>query len=281
MKKIAVVTDSTAYMPEALVKKYDIHVIPVKIHWDDETLIDGVDITPEQFYERLGGSKTIPSTSQPSAGEFLKLFDELSVDYDGIIAPLISSGVSGTINSAEAALNLFSKVPVEIIDTHLASSGSGMVVEQTAKALAAGKTLNEARQTAEDIAKKMKVFFVVDTLKYLHKGGRIGGASRYIGSALDIKPILYLDDQGKIDALEKVRSKKKATARLVELAVEYADSRPVRVCVMHANVLEEITNLQEQLLSQLNCDHIDIYGISPGVGVHVGPGAIGLAIYPI
>ena len=127
----------------------------------------------------------------------------------------------------------------------------------------------------------MKVFFVVDTLKYLHKGGRIGGASRYLGSALDIKPILYLDDSGKIEALEKVRTKKKATSRLVELAAEYANGKPVNVSVLHANVLEEITYLRDQLLEQLDCNQIDIYELSPAIGVHVGPGTIGIAIYPI
>lgn len=281
MKKITIVTDSTAYIPDNLIKKYDIHVIPVKIHWDGTTLIDNVDITPAQFYERLEGSKTMPSTSQPSAGDFLQLFDDLSVEYDGIIAPLISSGISGTMNSAEIALQSFSKIPVEIVDTHSVSGGLGMVVVEAAKAVSEGKSLKKTRKIAEDTAKKLKVLFVVDTLKYLHKGGRIGGASRYFGSALDIKPILYINDSGKIDGLEKIRSKKKATTRLVELAVEYANGKPVNVGVMHANVPEEMTNLKDQLLDQLDCDQIETFEISPGVGVHVGPGAIGLAIYPI
>ena len=281
MKKIAVVTDSTAYMPDALIKKHNIHIIPAKIHWDDSTLIDGVDITPAQFYERLDRSATIPSTSQPSAGDFLKLFNDLSTKYDEIIALLVSSGISGTINSAEVALNTFTNKPVVIIDTHSASGGLGMIVVEAAKAVSEGKSLKEIKQIAEDIVKKLKVFFVVDTLKYLHKGGRIGGASRYLGSALDIKPILYLDDSGKIEALEKVRTKKKATSRLVELAAEYANGKPVNVSVLHANVLEEITYLRDQLLEQLDCNQIDIYELSPAIGVHVGPGTIGIAIYPI
>jgi len=280
MPKIAIITDSTAFMPDALVKKYNVNVIPVAIHWDGETLFDGVDITPEAFYERLATSKTLPSTSQPSAGDFLKLFEKLSKDHDGIIAPLISTGVSGTINSAEVALQTFDKVPVEIIDTHSVSGGLGMVVEQAALALAEGKGLTEARQVAEDVAQQSKVFFVVDTLKYLHAGGRIGGASRFFGSALDIKPILYLNEVGKIDGLEKVRTKKKAVTRIIELAVEYAAGRPVDACVMHANVADEAEDLKKRLADGLDCGDIEVYGISAGVGVHVGPGALGLAVYP-
>ncbi len=281
MNKIAIVTDSTAYIPKDIVKLHNIRVIPVKIHWDDTTLVDGVDITPAQFYERLEKSSTIPSTSQPSAGDFLQAFKELAPHYDVIIAPLVSSGISGTVASAQAALAMFSEIPVEIIDTYSTSAGLGLVVTAVAQAVSDGKSLKEIKQLAEDIIKKLKLFFVVDTLKYLHKGGRIGGASRYFGAALDIKPILYLNDQGKIDASEKVLTKRKATERLIQLAVEQADGKPVNVSVMHANALEEVKNLRGQLLQQLDCAQIEIYDLSPAIGVHVGPGTVGLAIYTV
>jgi DegV family protein with EDD domain len=174
---------------------------------------------------------------------------------------------------------MFSEIPVEIIDTHSTSAGLGLVATAAAQAVSDGKSLKEIKHLAEGIVKRLKLFFVVDTLKYLHKGGRIGGASRYFGTALSIKPILHLDDQGKIDALEKVRTKGKATARLIKLAVEQADGRPVNVSVMHANAIEEVKNLRDQLLEQLDCAQIEIYDISPGIGVHVGPGTIGLGIY--
>jgi DegV family protein with EDD domain len=281
MKKIAIITDSTACMPEEMVKKYKVHVIPVRIQWDDETLVDGVDIKAREFYERLEASSTIPTTSQPSAGDFMALFEKLAESHEGIIAPLISSGVSGTVNSAETALQTFKKVPVEMIDTHLASGGAGMVVEAAGKAISNGKDFKDVRKAAESVMEKVKVYFVVDTLKYLHKGGRIGGASRYLGTALNIKPILYLDDNGKIDALEKVRTKKKAATRIVELAAEHAAGRPVHVCVMHANTPAEAEGLKKQLEERMECKQMDIYDIGPGVGVHVGPGAIGLSVYPV
>ena len=281
MNKIAIVTDSTAYIPKDLIELHNIRVIPVKIHWDDTTLLDGVDITPTQFYERLEKSSNIPSTSQPSAGDFLQVFKELTTQYDGIIAPLISSGISGTVASAQAALPMFSEIPVEIIDTHSTSAGLGLVVTAVAQAVSDGKSLKEIKHLAEDIVKRLNLFFVVDTLKYLHKGGRIGGASRYLGTVLDIKPILYLNEEGKIDALERVRTKRKAIARLIQLAIEKADGKPVNVGVMHANALEEVKNLRDQLLKQLDCSPIEIYEISPAIGTHVGPGSIGLAIYTL
>jgi len=280
MNKIAIVTDSTAYLPKDFVELHNIRVIPLNIHWDDHTYIDGIDITPVEFYERLEKSSTIPSTSQPSVGDFLQVFKELAPHYSEIIIPLISSGISGTVDSAKTAASMFSEIPVEIIDTHSTSAGLGLVVTLIAQAVSDGKNLEEIKKLAEGTIKRLKVFFVVDTLKYLHKGGRIGGASRYFGSALSIKPILYFDDQGKIDALEKVRTKKKATARLVELTVEHANGKPVNVGVMHANALEEVKNLRDQLLEQLDCKQIEIYDISPVIGTHVGPGALGVAVYP-
>ena len=281
MKKIALITDSTANMPAELVKKYGVHVIPIRIQWDEETLVDGVDITTTQFYERLVKAKSIPTTSQPSAGDFMALFERLAKDYDGMIAPLISSGVSGTVNSAETALQTFSQVPVEMMDTHLAAGAAGLVVETAGQAIAAGKDLKAVRAAADAVREKTKVYFVVDTLRYLHKGGRIGGASRYMGTALDIKPILYLDDNGKIDALEKVRTKKKAIERIIDLAAEHVDGKKARAVVMHASAPEEAERVKAQVAERMDCAQVDIYEIGPAVGVHVGPGAIGLSVCPV
>jgi len=279
MAKIAIVTDSTAYLPKDFVERHNIRVVPLRIHWDDKTYIDGADLSSVEFYEHLEKSSTIPSTSQPAAGDFLQVFKELAPHYDGIVVPLVSSGISGTVASAKTATSMFSEVPVEVIDSRTTTAGLALVVTAIAKAVSDGKSLKEVKYLAEGIVNRSKLFFIVDTLKYLHKGGRIGGASRYFGTALSIKPILHLDDQGKIDALGKVRTKRKATERLIQLAVEQADGKPVMVGVMHANAFEEAKNLQAQLLEQLDCTQIEIYDLSPVIGAHVGPGTIGLAIY--
>jgi len=281
MPKIAVVTDSTAYLPEEFVKKFDVHVLPLRIHWDEDTFLDGIDISPSQFYMRLERSKTIPSTSQPSAGEFLELFDRLSAQYDAIVAILISSGISGTVNSAETAKKSFSKIPVAIIDSLSTSAALGMIVKAVVQAVSEGKELAEIEEIAKGLVNRIKTYFVVDTLEYLHKGGRIGGASRYLGTALDIKPILYFDDQGKIDALEKVRTKQKAIDRMLELAEEYADGKAVKFSVVHANRIEEVKKLKEKIQERFDCKEIDIYELSPVIGTHVGPGTIGMAVYTL
>ena len=197
MSKIAVVTDSTAYLPKAFVDRHNIRVVPLKIHWNETTYRDGIDISPSVYYKLLARSSTIPTTSQPPVDEFLQIYEELAADHDGIIVPLISSGISGTVSSAKTAATMFSDVPVEVIDTLSTSAGLALVDIAVAHAVTEGKDLNAVKQLAEGIVDRLEMYFVVDTLKYLHKGGRIGGASRYFGTALSIKPILYLDHQGK------------------------------------------------------------------------------------
>jgi DegV family protein with EDD domain len=279
MSRIAILTDSSAYLPPDLVERHGIHVIPQKIHWGEETFVDGVNITPVEFYTRLAINPALPTTSQPSMHDFLRVFDGLASRYEGILVPLISSGISGTVASAQAAAAEFTKVTVEVVDTHSTSAGLALVVLAAARAVEQGCSLPEVTQIVRDVVQKLHLFFAVDTLKYLHKGGRIGGASRYLGSALSIKPILFLDKEGKIDALERVRTKKKALARLVELAEEKAGSKPVHVGVLHANVPEEAAEFQTRLAERLNCVELYTFELSPVISTHVGPGTIGLALY--
>ena len=279
MSRIAILTDSTAYLPQVFVESDHIRMAPLKIHWDGTNFEDGVDITPSQFYERLKKSSTIPTTSQPPVDEFLQIYEELAIDYDGIIVPLISSELSGTISSAISAANMFSKIPVEVIDTRSTAAGLALVDIAVAEAVADGKDLAAIKAIADDVVQRLDLYFVVDTLEYLHKGGRIGGASRYIGTALSIKPILFLDKEGKIDALERVRTKRKAVARLLELAVEKAAGKSAYVGIMHANAPDEAIQIQEQLSAQIDCKQPGIYPISPVIGTHVGPGTVGIAIY--
>ena len=279
MSKIAIVTDSTAYLPKAFVDRHNIRVVPLKIHWDGTNLEDGVNITPAEFYKRLAKSSTIPTTSQPPVDEFTQIYEELAADHDGIIVPLISSGISGTVASAQAAAHWFKGGPVEVIDTRSTAAGLALVVNAIAQAVVEGKSLPAIKELAEAVVQRLDLFFAVDTLEYLHKGGRIGGASRYFGTALSIKPILYLDHQGKIDALERVRTKRKAMVRLVQLATEKAAGKPVQVGIFHANALEAAKDIQDQLLLQLDCKQAEIYNLSPVIGTHVGPGTIGIAFY--
>jgi DegV family protein with EDD domain len=279
MTKIAILTDSTANLPAEWIKQYNIRVIPLKIHWGNDTFLDGVDITPNEFYARLTHSKFLPTTSQPSPQDFLQAFESLADQADGIVVPLISSGISGSVNSAQAAARLFTRVPVEIIDTHITSMGQVLIILAAARAAEQGKSLEEVRRAADEVVKRLHVFFAVDTLEYLHRGGRINGASRYLGTALDIKPILFFNSEGKIDALERVRTKRKALQRLITLAEQQAIGHPVHVGIVHANVPRAAQEFRDEAEKHLKCKEIFTVEFSPVIGVHVGPGTIGIAIY--
>jgi len=279
MTKIAILTDSTANLPVEWVKQYNILVIPLKIHWGNETLLDGVDITPNEFYARLLHSKSLPTTSQPSIQDFLQAFERLAEGADGIVVPLISSGISGTVASAQAAARQFTRVPVEIIDTHITSMGQVLIILAAARAAEQGKSLEDVRRAADEVVKRLRVFFAVDTLEFLHRGGRINGASRYLGTALDVKPILFFNSEGKIDALERVRTKRKAMQRLITLAEQQANGHPVHVGIVHTNVPQAAQEFRDEVEKRLNCKEIFTIEFSPVIGVHVGPGTIGIALY--
>jgi DegV family protein with EDD domain len=279
MTKIAIVTDSTANLPAEWVEQYDVHVIPLQIHWENDTFRDGVDITPSDFYARLSHSKTLPTTSQPSVQDFLQVFESLADQADGIIVPLISSGISGTVASALAAAREFTRIPVEVIDTHITSTGQVLIILAAARAAARGESLQEVKRAANEVVQRLQVFFAVDTLEYLYRGGRINGASRYMGTVLDIKPILFFNSEGKIDALERVRTKRKALQRLIFLAEQQANGQPVNVGIVHANVPQAAQKFRDEVAQRLNCKEIFIGEFSPVISVHVGPGTIGIALY--
>jgi DegV family protein with EDD domain len=278
MSKIAVVTDSTAYLPPKLVAQYGIRVIPLELIWGDETFLDGVAIDPPTFYERLSCSPDIPSTTQPSAGAFTDFFTDVAQDADGIVGVFISSELSGTIASALVARDSLPDLPIEVIDSRSTSMGLGFMVLAAARAAAEGKGLEEVAAAARALVPCMDVVFVVETLKYLHKGGRIGGASHLLGSALNIKPLLYLNE-GHIEALERVRTKRKAVARMLDVMAERAGEKPIHAAVIHANAPDEGARLQKQVSERF--PHVELYQseLSPVIGTHVGPGTVGVAFY--
>ena len=280
MAKLAFLTDSTANLSAELAEKYHIRVVPLKIHWGEETYLDGVDLTPSEFYRRLKSSKTLPTTSQPSPQDFLKAYESLADEgAAGIVVPLISSGISGTVDSARNAAQQFNRVPVEVIDTRITSVGQVMIILAAIRAMEQGAGLQEVKQAAEDVVNRLRVFFAVDTLEYLHRGGRINGAARYLGTALDIKPILFMNSEGKIDALERVRTKKKALQRLITLAEQRAQGKPVYVGIVHADAPEVAQEFQAEVEKRFNCKEIFTSEFSPVIGVHVGPGTIGIGLY--
>ena len=278
--KILVVTDSSSSLPEELIKELDIRVIPLWLIWDDQCFRDGVDIDPHTFYQRLRTSESLPSSTQPSAVEFKEFFQKLANECGGIVNVLASSNISGTVDSAEAAKEFVPGLPIRVVDSLFSAMGEGLIAVAAARAAASGKSIDEIVAVAEKTRDHTHLLFVVDTLEYLHKGGRIGGAKRLLGTALNIKPILHFED-GTIQPLSQTRTKSKGVEELLNIAAERLGSKPMAEAgVVHVDCLEEGRSLVEKVKERFNPPLIHLSDVSPVVGTHVGPGALGLAFYP-
>ena len=277
MSKVAIVADSTGYIPPDLIEQYKIPVAPLVVIWGDETLRDDIDIKPVEFYNRLKSAKVMPSTSQPPIPDFTKIFERLHAEGYEILAVLISSKLSGTIASAEQAKIELPEATIEIFDSESTAMSLGFQVLAAARAAAEGASLTECLSVVEKARANSGILFAVDTLEFLHRGGRIGGASRYLGTALQLKPLLTLEE-GKIEALERVRTKKKAHARLSDIVVERIAGKPnIRLATLHANAAEDANRLLEHASSRLDVVEKIYSEVSPVIGTHVGPGTVGLA----
>jgi DegV family protein with EDD domain len=277
--KVAIVVDSTAYIPPDLVTQYNIHVIPQILNWEGKSLRDDVDIKPDEFFTRLQTAKELPTTSQPSAGEFHEFFKQVAETADSILAILISQPLSGTQASANMAAGMMEGYPIDIVDSRSSSMGLGFIVLAAARALEQGASFTEAAALARKLVPLVRVVLVVDTLEFLHRGGRIGGANRLIGSMLSIKPVLHLLD-GKIEPLARVRTKKKAISHMLQVAEEELQGKSnIHVAVIDALAPDEAQQIYDEAKKRLNPVELLRTGLSPVIGAHVGPGTVGLMYY--
>ena len=278
-KKITIVTDSSSRLPEDAVKGLDVEVIPLWLIWDGECLQDGVDIDPPTFYQRLRRAKSLPSSSQPTVQEFMDFFQRLAKKYDTIVNVLVSSKISGTIDNARKAMEKLPSLDIHLVDTLAASMGAGHIVLAAAREAASKASVESVIKAAENLKKKIDFLFLVDTLEYLHKGGRIGGAKRYLGTALRIKPLLEFKN-GLIQPLEQVRTRKKALARMMDVATERLRGKHMaEATIVDIDCPEEGDRVAEIVRKRFSPKNLFRSGVSPVVGTHVGPGAIGFAFY--
>jgi DegV family protein with EDD domain len=277
MAGVSIITDSTAHLPDEYIKKYGIGVIPLTVHWEGKSYQDGIDITADEFYTRLKNSHSLPTTSQIPTNDFvIAIKKELDKGKSVIVLP-ISKGISATYLSALGAKEQLQSDKVEIIDTRLVSMALSFQVLAVARAAEAGASLAECKKVAEMAYNHIGVYFTVDTLKYLYKGGRIGGAKRLLGAALSIKPILQIRD-GKIEAASSSFTHKKAIEQMVQMVKNaVGDQKPVRISVFHALEEDQARDLQERLNKEMNVAEGILSEVSPAIGVHVGPGTISIA----
>lgn len=279
MSKVAIVTDSTAYIPADLIKQYNLGVAPLELIWGDETFRDGVDIQPEEFYARLKTAKVMPTTSQATIPVMLEKFTQLVDAGYEVLGIFISSRLSGTVSSATQAIEMMKtgKEKIAVVDSLTTAMAMGFQVLAAARAANDGATLADCRKVAENARAHTGVYFAVDTLEFLHRGGRINSAARFLGSALNLKPILAVLD-GKVEAIDRVRTKAKALDRVVELVAEKVDgNKPLRLATLHVNAKDEAGDLLDRAAALLGASEKILTDVSPVIGTHAGPGTVGLA----
>jgi len=277
MSKVTVITDSTAYLPQDLVEKYGITVCPQVLIWGEETFEDGIDIMPDEFYKRLSTATVMPSTSQVTPAYFTKVYKEQQAQGNEMLAVLVSTKLSGTIASAIQAKDQMPDVTLEIVDSNTIAMALGFHALTAARAANDGASLEECKALAEKAREHTGVVFAVDTLEFLHRGGRIGGANRFLGTALNIKPLLEVVG-GRVEAIERVRTRKKSINRLLELVEERIAGRtPLRLATLHANAPDEAKELLIRAEEMFDVEESFLTEVSPVVGTHAGPGTVGLA----
>lgn len=276
MSKVAIITDSTSTLPKALVEKYQITVLSQIVIWGEEMQRDGVDVQPTDFYKRLAASKVSPTTSQATVASFKEAYEKLHGEGHEILCVLLSNKLSGTIGSAIQAKEMVPDAKVEIVDSLSVAMALGFQVIEVAKLADQGASLAECKALAEKAISTTGVVLTPETLEYLHRGGRIGGGAKFLATALNIKPILELRD-GRIEALERVRTRKKALTRVVEIVEQQIGGRtPVHLSALHANSLEDAQFVMEEAKKRLNPVEAFISEVSPAIGTHTGPGTVGL-----
>ncbi len=274
---VAIVVDSTSDISEALRSEYNIAVVPLMIVFGNEALQDGIDISTDQFYQRLTQSDVHPSTSQPSPGAFMEVYERLAQDHDGIISIHLGGGLSGTVRAAEQARELMHEqhpdVRIDIIDSGSVSLGFGFLALEAAQMARDGRSLDEISSHVRSLVPNIRLWAVLDTLKYLERGGRIGRSRAFLGTLLSVKPIIQIKDS-EVLPTEQVRTHKKAIARMVEIAS--TEGPYERLAVLHS-VSEPLANeLADRLGAIHPRDEIIVAPLTGVIGVHGGPGVVGV-----
>jgi len=272
---VRVLTDSGADLPPEVVQALSISVVPLIVLFGDEVLRDGIDLTTDQFFNRIVTSPVHPSTSQPSAGAFQEAFEALAGETDAIVAVLVGAKFSGTVAAAQLARDCVSKrCRIEIVDSQSASLGLGFAVLAAARAAKAGASVEEVVAAAESVVRRQHTLAMLDTLVYARRGGRISRVEALLGNLLHVKPVLSVKEE--IRALSRARTRAAGLKRLFELAMDYPDI--VEVGVMHATSPNDADMLAGWVRDRLASVPIHIARIGPALGAHGGPGIVGMTV---
>jgi DegV family protein with EDD domain len=280
IEKIALVTDSSSDLEKEIIEKYNIQTIPLKIIYSDREYNDGVDISPEEVYERF--DQEIPKTSMPSQTDIMKVFDRLREEgYKKILSIHLSCNLSGTVDVVKMISKQYEDLEIEVIDSKSVSIGVGMLVHEAARLISQSIPMAEIKDALNKAKDKINVFYCVPVLDYLRKGGRIGLVAATLGTIMDLKPIISVNKDGRYYTCAKVRGRKKSLEKLVEIASDLMKDKKVNVSVYHGAAKEEALKIKEYLATLPNVQEIFFGQISPAMVVHTGPGLVGLAIHEL
>lgn len=281
---IGILTDTTASIPNRLVEKLGIEIVPYYVHRGLVTLRDMVDVKPNQFAEWLAQAKQLPTTSNPAPGDYLRGLRNLAGRVRGIVALTMTSRGSGAYQSCRAAMEMFKEhtpdIRVELVDTLQVAMSQGWVAVEAARAAAEGLDFDTVVRRAREVSRQGMMIQTADTLRYLHMGGRIGKAQHLVGSLLNIKPIIGMRD-GEIVALATTRSRLRAYRRMVELMQEKVGERArIKVAFTHVAARDKLEKLQAMVVDEFDCSEMIVTELSPALAVHSGPGTVGVSFFP-
>jgi DegV family protein with EDD domain len=274
---VAIVTDSTSDLPPDLAASHSITVVPLTLNFDGQSLLDGVDIRPDEFYRRLPGVATHPTTSQPSPGRFAEAYSALLADHDSVISIHISEKLSGTYASALQAADMTDPKRVRVVDSQLVSMSLGLITLVASAMASKGADVEAIESKVLNMRAHVQTYFSVATLEFLRRGGRIGRAGALLGSVLQVKPVLCIRD-GQVTPLERVRTFERALTRVVELTREVDRGHGVCVIVGHADAQADAERVGREL--EPIAETLMIQPLGPVVGAHAGPGVVGVGCYP-
>jgi len=278
---IRIVVDSASSITPEMAQSLGVHVIPIQVTFGEQSFLDGVNLDAPTFYERLRGSPSLPVTSQPSVGEYLDLFRELSADGSEVLCIVLSSGLSGALVSAQTARDMLPERSIQVFDSHGISVGETILAMAAAEMVAAGQPMAATVARLEALRARMRIFLVLDTLEYVRRGGRVSGVEALLGTMLRIKPVVHMVE-GRLTVREKVRTKARAVERILELAeAEFGRQTPVWCGVGGADCLDEVLALEREVQARFNCQRLWHAEAGPTIATHGGPGVIGFAICPV
>jgi DegV family protein with EDD domain len=279
MPQIAIVTDSAANLPPALAERYGVQVVPLNLHWNGQAYRDGVDMSAGELYRQLRANPdNLPSSSSPSVGDFLRTYTRLSQEAEAIVSIHIATELSATSVAAKHARSLVEGPTIEVLDSRTATMGCGFVVLGAARAAVQGAGLQMVVETARAIIRRVHVYGVLDSLRYVQRSGRVPAIAAIAGSLLDIHPLLFIKD-GRAGLLEIQRTKRRAVRRLLDVVKEKAAGHRIHAAVMHADAAEDAARLRHDLAQRCECHELYTSEFTPVMGAYAGPGLLAVAFY--